>query len=90
MDTHAFAPPADITEDFKALQSAAFDDPGGEKLRRLAGYFEAAEMKGLQMRLQSEDFEDKELAGMLCEAFAAARRIVQLAAEKASHGTHTH
>lgn len=90
MDTHAFAPTAEIVEDFKALQSATFDDPCGDRLRRLVGYFEAAEMNAMQMRLQSPDFEQKELAGMLCEAFAATKRIVLAAAEKASQGALAH
>lgn len=82
MNTDMFEPSAEVAEDFKALQSSAFDDPGGERLRRLVGYFESAEMKGMQMRLQSEDFEQKAFAGLLCDAFAAARRIVLVATDK--------
>lgn len=86
MDTNAFNPPADIAEDFRALQSTQFDDPSDDRLRRLLDYFDSCEMKAMQMRIQSADFEQKELAGMLADAFAAAKRIVQVASEKAASG----
>jgi hypothetical protein len=86
MSTETLTPPIDLVEDFKTLQMLIFDDIGGEKTRRLVNYFDEASLKSQEMQVQSTDFEDKEFARMIHEAFLAARRIVLLA-WKTAHGS---
>lgn len=85
MDTQSLTPPVNLIQDFQTLQMTIFEDKAGDKTRALVGYFREAEMKSLEMRLKTSDFEQKEFASLLNEAFAASSRIVLSAWQKA-HG----
>jgi hypothetical protein len=84
MTTETLTPPIDLLKDFETLQMMIFDDVAGDKTRRLVGYFEEASNKSLEMQVQSVEFEDKEYARLIHEAFVAAKRIV-LVAWKTAH-----
>ncbi|AKJ27833.1 hypothetical protein [Caldimonas brevitalea] len=86
MDTDSLNPPVNLVSDFQALQMTIFEDPSGEKTRSLAEYFRQAETKSLEMQLHSSDFEEKEFARLVSDAFGASRRIV-LAAWAKAHGS---
>jgi hypothetical protein len=85
MNANELVPPIDVIEDFQNLQMLVFDDVAGDKTRHMANYFEDAANKSKEMQLQSTDFEQKEFARMIHEAFAAAKRILLTAWERA-HG----
>ena len=85
MSTDLAPPPADLLVDFDKLQATVNDDTTGEKTRRLAKYFAQAETLSQQMQLRATDFEEKNFAGLVSDAFAAARRIVLVAWQK-THG----
>jgi hypothetical protein len=85
MDTQTLAPPANLVEDFHALQMTIFEDKAGDRTRQLVSYFRQAEQKSLEMQLHTPDYEQKQFAKMLSDAFGASSRIVLAAWEKA-HG----
>jgi hypothetical protein len=85
MNTTSTVPDINVIEDFQNLQMLVFDDVAGDKTRHMAGYFEVAASKSLEMQMQSTDYEQKEFAGMVHEAYVAAKRILLAAWEKA-HG----
>jgi len=72
-------PAADLMQDFDSLEAALRRDPNGDHARRLGAYFEQAELETRQVQLRSTEFEEKNMAGLLAEAFAAARRVVPVA-----------
>jgi hypothetical protein len=86
MTTDSINAPINVIEDFRTLQINMLDDKSGERTAKLARYFAEAADKSQQMRLQSSDFEQKEFAGQMHDAFVAARHIVQTFWEKA-HAT---
>lgn len=79
-------PDIHVMEDFQNLQALVMEDIGGEQTRHLAEYFQTAADKSQEMQLHSTDFEQKEFARLLHEAYLAARHIVLVAWEKI-HGT---
>jgi hypothetical protein len=85
MNTQDTTPSINVIEDFQNLQMLVFDDVAGDKTRHMAGYFADAADKSLTMQVQSTDFEQKEFARMIHEAYVAAQRILLTAWEKA-HG----
>jgi hypothetical protein len=85
MDTQTFAPPVNLVEDFQALQTTIFEDKAGDRTRQLVAYFRQAEQKSLEMHLHTVDYEQKQFAKTLSDAFGASTRIVLAAWEKA-HG----
>ena len=90
MNTDTLVPPSDVLDDIKTLIAAAPGPAPDAQLQRLVGYFDDAELKSQQLRLQSDDYEQKQLAGLLAEALAAARRIVLTAAAARSAGEFAH
>ncbi len=86
MNTTATNPEIDMVQDFRDLQTLVFEDVAGDKTRGLTEYFEQAAQKSLQLQISSTDFEQKEFARMVHEAFLAAKRIVIFAWAKA-HGS---
>ena len=85
MSTELAPPPAALLADIDQLQATVNGDTSGDKTRRLAQYFAQAETLSQQMRLRATDFEEKNFAALVSEAFAASRRIVLLAWQK-THG----
>jgi hypothetical protein len=85
MNTSANVPDINVIEDFQNLQMLIFDDVAGDKTRHMAGFFENAAQKSLELQLQSTDHEQKEFAGTVHEAYLAAKNILLIAWEKA-HG----
>ncbi len=75
-------PPPDLVGEFESLEAALKGDASGDKARRLSAYFAAVETEARATQLRSTDFEEKELAGMLAEAFAATGRVVSAAWSK--------
>ncbi len=89
MDTSNLMPPINLVEDFQSLQLVIFDDKFGEKTRSLVQYFEEAASKSASLRMQTMDYEAKQYAQMLEDAFEASKRIVMHAWQKA-HGAPLH
>lgn len=85
MDSHTANPPVSLIEDFKNLQLTILQDVAGEKTRSIVAYFRSASLRSQEMQLRATEFEEKEFAGLLREAFEAASRIVLSAWHKA-HG----
>jgi hypothetical protein len=85
MDTSSLMPPINLVEDFQSLQLVIFDDQSGEKTRSLVQYFQEASSKSASMRMQTVDYEAKQYAQMMEDAFEASKRIVLHAWQKA-HG----
>jgi hypothetical protein len=79
-------PPADLLADFDALEPALSRDKGGDKARRLAAWFQRAELDCRQAELRSTDFEEKELVRLQGEALATSRRVL-LATWNKLHGS---
>ena len=90
MNTDTLVPPSDVLDDIKTLKTAGPGTAQEGRMHRLVGYFDDAEMKSQQLRLQSDDYEQKQFAGQLADALAAARRIVLVAAEKADADVPAH
>jgi len=76
MDLQTLLPPAGLLEDFQALEAAIDDDAAGDQTRALVTYFRQAEVKSQELGLRTQDYEEKQFARLLHEAFAAASRIV--------------
>ncbi len=86
MNDQDFMPPINVVADFQALLSSIQADKEGDTSRGLIKYFREAEIKSLELKLRSDDFEQQELGRLLNEAFGASARIVAAAWQKA-HGT---
>lgn len=86
MSTDALNPPTSLIDDFKDLQMTIFQDREGEKTRQLVDYFAQAETKSREMQLRTLDYEQKQFAQTLSDAFAASSRIL-LAAWQRVHGS---
>ena len=86
MNDELTPPPADLLADFDALEPALARDRGGDKARRLAAWFQQAELECRQSELRSTDFEQKELVRQQGEALATSRRVL-LAAWNKLHGS---
>lgn len=89
MDLQNLVVPPNLLEDFQTLEATIADDRGGDKTRSLVEYFRMAQTKSQEMRLHTQDYEQKEFARLLHEAFAASSRIV-LAAWQKAHGAELH
>jgi hypothetical protein len=89
MSTEALNPPSSLIDDFKDLQLTIFQDQEGEKTRKLVDYFRQAEIKSREMQIRTVDYEQKQFAQMLSDAFAASSRIL-LAAWQKAHGSDLH
>ena len=76
MNDQLTPPPADLLTDFDALEPALSRDKGGDKARRLAAWFEQAELECRQAELRSTDFEEKALVRIQVEALATSRRVL--------------
>jgi hypothetical protein len=85
MDTQTLTPPVNLINDFQSLQMTIFEDQAGDKTRGMVAYFKQAETRSREMELHTQDYEQKQFARMLHEAFAASSRIV-LAAWQKAHG----
>jgi len=85
MDIQSLNPPIDLITNFQSLQTDVQEDTSGEKTRRLVTYLKEAETKSIAMKLHTLDYEEKEFARLLHEAFGASSRIV-LAAWQKAHG----
>lgn len=86
MNDELTPPPADLLADFDALEPALSRDKEGGKARRLAAYFEQAELECRRVELHSTDFEEKELLRIQGEAFTVSRRVL-LATWNKLHGS---
>jgi hypothetical protein len=86
MNDQLTQPPADLLAHFDALEPVLSRDKGGDQARRLAAYFEQAQLECQQIRLRSTDFEEKELLRIQGEAFAVSRRVL-LASWNKLHGS---
>ncbi|ARN20771.1 hypothetical protein [Piscinibacter gummiphilus] len=89
MSTEALNPPVSLVDDFKDLQMTIFQDRDGDKTRQLVAYFRQAEIKSREMQLRTTEYEQKQYAQMLADAFAASTRIL-LAAWQKAHGSDLH
>jgi hypothetical protein len=89
MSIEALNPPSSLIDDFKDLQLTIFQDQEGEKTRAMVDYFREAEIKSREMQLRTVDYEQKQFAQMLSDAFAASSRILLTAWQKA-HGSDLH
>jgi ribosomal protein S4 len=89
MQTEAFAPPINIVEQFHSLHDAIASDQHGDHTRELIAYFRESERKAQELQLRTGDYEEKQFAGQLQDAYAASIRIVMAAWEK-SHGVELH
>jgi hypothetical protein len=78
-------PPQALVAAFQDLQLTVFEDRDGDRTRDLIRYFQAAEIQSQEMQIRSMDFEEKQFARQLSEAFAASGRILQKAWQQA-HG----
>lgn len=85
MDTQTLTPPIDLIGDFQSLQMTILEDETGDKTRRMVDYFREAETRSKELQLRTTDFEQKEFARLLNDAFGASSRIV-LAAWQKAHG----
>lgn len=85
MSNHVLVPPAEVIDDFPSLQANIADDKAGSKTQRLLRCFDEAAVQSQQMQLQCTDYEQKEFARLMHDAFAGAQRIVTRAWEK-THG----
>jgi hypothetical protein len=81
--TEAFSPPVNLIQDFQSLHTMILEDQKGDRTRELVEYFKKSEAQSLEMQLHAEEFEQKQFAQMLHEAFGAAARIASSAWEKA-------
>ena len=79
MTTAFTLPPADLLADFDALEAALQADASGDKARGLHRYFAQVELESRQAQVRSVDFDEKRVAGLLAEAFAAMQRTVAAA-----------
>ena len=86
MNDELTQPPADLLAHFDALEPVLSRDKGGDQARRLAAYFEQAQIECQQIRLRSTDFEQKELLRIQSEAFNVSRRVL-LATWNKLHGS---
>jgi len=84
MNFDAVKPPVNLIADFQALQLTIADDRSGDKARQMVDYLKTSELKCQEIGLHSTDFEEKQFARMLSEAFDAAGRIVLSAWRKAN------
>ncbi|AEG94095.1 hypothetical protein [Ramlibacter tataouinensis] len=89
MSIDTLNPPSSLLDDFKDLQMTILDDKDGEKTRKLVDYFRQAEIKSREMQLRTLDYERKQFAQMLSDAFASSSRILMKAWQKA-HGSELH
>ena len=85
MNDELTPPTPDLLADFDALEPALARDRTGDKARRLAAYFQQAELDCRQAGLRSTDFEKKELVRMQVDAMATSRRVL-LATWNKLHG----
>jgi hypothetical protein len=72
----------DLVHSFSDVHTGIVEDGSGENTRKLVEYFDDCAEKSMEMRLRSSDFAEKELAGMINEAFEASKRIVIAVWEK--------
>lgn len=79
MNTAFTLPPAELAADFDSLEAALGADASGERARRLARYFAQVELESRQAQVRSVDFDEKQRAGLLAEAFAGLQRTVAAA-----------
>jgi hypothetical protein len=86
MSTEAFNPPTTLIDDFKDLQLTILQDQEGDKTLQLVDYFRHAEIKSREMQLRTVDYEQKQFAQMLADAFGSSSRILLTAWQKA-HGS---
>ena len=86
MNDELTPPPADLLADFDALEPVLSRDKGGDRTRRLAAWFQQAELECRQSELRSTDFEQKELVRLQGEALATSRRVL-LATWNKLHGS---
>lgn len=86
MSNDALNPPTHLIDDFKDLQMTIFQDREGDKTRTLVDYFRQAETKSREMQLRTLDYEQKQFAQTLGDAFAASSRIL-LTAWQRTHGS---
>jgi hypothetical protein len=89
MMTDALNPPASLIDDFKSLQMTIFEDLSGDKTRQLVDYFRQVEIKSREMQVRTADYEQKQFAQILSDAFAASSRIL-LSAWQKTHGSELH
>jgi redox-regulated HSP33 family molecular chaperone len=85
LDTQNLEPPVNLLEDFQAMHQTIVDDQSGDKTRRLVSYFREAEQHATELGLRTQNFEQKQFAGLLNDALAASSRIVLGVWQKA-HG----
>jgi hypothetical protein len=83
MNTEALNPPVSLIDDFKDLQTTIFEDREGDRTRKLVDYFRQAEIKSRELQIRTVDYEQKQFAQMLGDAFAASSRILLAAWQKA-------
>ena len=86
MNDELTPPSADLLANFDALEPALSRDRSGDQARRLAAYFEQAQLECQQIRLRSTDFEEKELLRIQSDAFSVSRRVL-LATWNKLHGS---
>lgn len=85
MKADMLLPPQALVAAFEDLQLTIFQDRDGDRTRDLVRYFQAAEIKSQELQIRTLDFEEKQFARQLGDAFAASGRILQKAWQQA-HG----
>jgi hypothetical protein len=85
MDPQNLAPPINFVGDFQSLHVSIVEDKAGDKTRSMLEYLKQAELRTREMELRTQDYEQKQFARLLHEAFGASTRIVSAAWQKA-HG----
>jgi hypothetical protein len=83
MNLDTMQPPVNLIADFQDLQLAISNDRSGDKTRQMLDYLKESEQKCLEIHLRSAEFEEKQFAKMLQEAFAAATEITRTGWQKA-------
>ncbi|HEX7686883.1 MAG TPA: hypothetical protein VF453_04200 [Burkholderiaceae bacterium] len=76
MTTAFTLPPDDLLAAFDSLEATLKTDTSGDRARRLNRYFAQVELEARQSQVRSIDFDEKRMAGLLAEAFAATQRGV--------------
>lgn len=82
MDLEALCPPSDLVADLANLSTSVGGDTSGAKTRRLIAYLNEAEVAAQEQGLRSTDFEEKNFAVQLTEAFRASKGMLQSAWQK--------
>ena len=69
-------PPALLQAQFNELETTVGGDVSADKTRQLISYLEQAELSSREWQLKLTDFEERQFAGSVVEAFGAAKRIL--------------